>query len=586
VKDVCYNLLQQSLDIIIKKYNTTLQSSNIKIVISNPVDQNLGDYSCNVSLQLAKHLKDSPLNIAHNLIDNLPSHPMIEKIEIGGIGFINFFVSHNAKTDLIESILNLKNDYGRLKIGEGQKILLEFVSANPTGPLHVGHGRGAAFGSSLASVFKFAGFAVECEYYVNDAGRQMDILSISVWLRYLDLCGEKNINFPKNAYQGDYIWDIAATLHREYNDRFSIESNKLPKFDSNSDDIESQMDELIFFCKDFLQTRNFDIVFQTALKTILNDIKKDLSLFGVEYNNWFSEKILFAGNHIDKIIKKLNINKRTYKKDGALWFSSTKMGDTKDRVLIKDNKQLTYFATDIAYHVDKYQRDYDQIINIWGADHHGYMARMRAAIASLGEDESKFKIILVQFASLYRGEIQLPMTTRGGEFVTLKELRNEIGTEAARFFYLMRKCDQHMKFDLKLAKQKTQDNPVYYIQYAHARICSILKKAKQENKIYSSNDNIQQYFHLLEQKTEKDLIASLEKFPQQINMIVNTTHLHKLCYYLQQLAKLLHIFYNSTPILSCDRNDTRYARLALISAVAIVLKNGLKLLGLKAAEKM
>jgi arginyl-tRNA synthetase len=447
--------------------------------------------------------------------------------------------------------------------------MIEFVSANPTGPLHVGHGRGAAYGAALANLLTAVSYKVHKEYYINDAGRQMDILAISVWLRYLELAGE-TLSFPANAYQGDYIWDIAASLHREQGDKWRHTSSIV--FDNLPDiaDKELHIDGLIQRCQQLLGDSEYKKIFQRALDVITENIRLDLEQFGVVYDQWFPESSLTSC--IDRLAE------HTYKKDGALWFKSTSFGDEKDRVLVRDNGQFTYFASDIAYHLNKFERNFDKIINIWGADHHGYVARVKAAITALGMDAERLTVLLVQFAALYRGTERLKMSTRSGEFVTLRELRQEVGTDAARFFYIQRKSEQHLNFDLELAKSQSNENPIYYIQYAHARISSVFRKL---DNINHEKANLE----LLNNKHEIALFVTLSRYPEMIENAAAVYEPHQVTYYLRELAQQFHTFYDANKIL-IDDQELRNARLSLIAAIQQVLRNGLTIIGVKAPEVM
>ena len=434
-----------------------------EVQVTRTKDPVHGDFATNIAMVFAKQVQMAPRDFANLLVNQLQSSTLFEKIEIAGPGFINFFIAQNDQTQIVTRILAAGESYGRNKTGQGQSIHIEFVSANPTGPLHVGHGRGAAYGATLANIYMANGYNVHREYYVNDAGRQMDILATSVWLRYLDLCGAE-ITFPSNGYQGDYIWDIAATAHREHDAKYLIDPSAfvpgLPADEPEGGNKEEHIDALIQVAKDKLPPEGYAVFFTLAIDTILEDIKDDLHLFGVDYEQWYSEKSLFDNGKVDQAIEKLKQSQHVYEKNGALWFASSKLGDEKDRVVVRENGQPTYFASDIAYHADKYSRDYTHIINIWGADHHGYIARVRAALKALGLDDNKLDILLVQFANLYRGKEKLQMSTRSGEFVTLRALRKEVGADAARFFYVMRKSEQHLDFDLQLASSKSNENPV------------------------------------------------------------------------------------------------------------------------------
>lgn len=551
--------------------NQNIIPETISVSIERTRDKSHGDFACNAALILAKTAAMPPRALAEKIIKQLNNDdPAIKKFEIAGPGFINVFLTQQAHHNVIKDILEAKEKYGHSNIGAGQSVMIEFVSANPTGPLHVGHGRGAAYGAALANLLTAVSYKVHKEYYINDAGRQMDILAISVWLRYLELAGE-TLSFPANAYQGDYIWDIAASLHREQGDKWRHASSVV--FDNLPDvaDKELHIDALIQRCQQLLGDSEYKIIFQRALDVITENIRLDLKEFGVVYDEWFSESRLT--NCIDRLAE------YTYKKDGALWFKSTTFGDEKDRVLVRDNGQFTYFASDVAYHLNKFERNFDKIINIWGADHHGYVARVKAAITALGMDAERLQVLLVQFAALYRGTERLKMSTRSGEFVTLRELRQEVGTDAARFFYIQRKSEQHLNFDLELAKSQSNENPIYYIQYAHARISSVFRKL----------DNInheQANLELLNNKHEQALFVTLSRYPEMIENAAAVYEPHQLTYYLRELAQQFHTFYDANKILIDDQDDLRNARLSLIAAIQQVLRNGLTIIGVTAPEVM
>ncbi|MDH4134417.1 MAG: arginine--tRNA ligase, partial [Gammaproteobacteria bacterium] len=408
-----------------------------------------GDFASNVALALAKSARAKPREVAEKIVKALPASPLVAKVEIAGPGFINFFLKEDAYRRVIPRILQEGVNYGRSNIGTGRRVQVEFVSANPTGPLHVGHGRGAAYGACVADLLAATGFHVHREYYINDAGRQMDILATSVWLRYLELAGE-TFTFPSNGYKGDYIYDIGATLHRENGDTYRHPAAKIfegiPVDEPAGGDKEKHIDGLIERAKQLLGRDGYRKVFDLGLQVILDDIRQDLEEFGVKYDEWYSERALVERGGADRAIERLKKSGHAYEKDGALWFRSTDYGDDKDRVLMRDNGQKTYFAHDIAYHADKLERGFSRVIDIWGADHHGYVPRVKAALAALGDDPGKLDVLLVQFAILYRGGEKAQMSTRSGEFVTLRELRDEVGNDAARFFYVLRKCEQHMDF--------------------------------------------------------------------------------------------------------------------------------------------
>jgi len=560
---------------------------NPNVQIEHARDAKFGDFACNLAMQLAKPAKQKPRDLATQLIERLPASDFVEKVDIAGPGFINIFVKQAAQYAVIKQILEQKETFGRSQAGAGQKVLLEFVSANPTGPLHVGHGRGAAYGAALGQLMRAAGFDVSCEYYVNDAGRQMAILGMSVWLRYLELCGEA-LKFPSGAYQGDYIWDIAADLHRENGNKFrhaaadvfaDVETDE-----PDGGDKDKHVDALIVKAQTLLGDTDFNTVFEAGLNTILDDIRHDLSGFAVEYENWFSERSLTGSGLVDKAVKTLQDNGYVYEEKGALWFRSSDFGDEKDRVLVRDDGRPTYFASDVAYHLDKVERGFDHLINIWGADHHGYIPRVKAAMEAMKTDKDKLTVLLVQFATLYRGKEKLQMSTRSGSFVTLRELREEVGTDAARFFYVMRKSEQHMDFDLELAKSQSNENPVYYIQYAHARVARVFERLQEKGKTWEHDEaNLE----ALGNKHEQALLTRLLRYPEMIKTAAKAYEPHQIAYYLRELANEFHSYYNDDDSkIIIDDDKLRNARLSLSVAVQQVLHNGLALLGVSAPNKM
>jgi len=546
-----------------------------------------GDFASNIALALAKTARAKPREVAERIVKALPVSPLVAKVEIAGPGFINFFLKNDAYQQIVPRILHAAGDYGRSTIGAGKRVQVEFVSANPTGPLHVGHGRGAAYGACVADLLAAAGFNVHREYYINDAGRQMDILATSVWLRYLELAGE-TIAFPANGYKGDYIYDIGATLHRENSDQYRHPAEKVfadvPADEPAGGDKEKHIDGLIDRAKQLLGQDGYRKVFDLGLQVILDDIRQDLGEFGVHYDQWFSERALVERGAADLAIERLKKSGHAYLKDGALWFRSTDYGDEKDRVLVRDNGQKTYFAHDIAYHADKLERGFDRVIDIWGADHHGYVPRVKAALAAIGDDPSKLDVLLVQFAILYRGGEKAQMSTRSGEFVTLRELRDDVGNDAARFFYVLRKCEQHMDFDLDLAKSQSNDNPVYYIQYAHARVHSVFRQLKEKRLVRDTARGLDNLSRLTETH-EQDLLARLARFPEIVESAALAHEPHQIAYYLRDLANDFHTYYNAHTFLVED-DALRDARLNLIDATRQVLANGLKLLGVSAPETM
>jgi arginyl-tRNA synthetase len=553
-------------------------------------DPGRGDLSSNVAMVLAKEAGTKPRELAEKLVEALPPAAALQRVEIAGPGFINFFLAADAYRALVPQILAAGPEFGRSRFGAGQRLQVEFVSANPTGPLHVGHGRGAAYGAVVADLLAAVGFDVHREYYVNDAGRQMDILGTSVWLRYLELCGEELV-FPSNGYKGDYVWDIAATLHREHGDTYRCEADEVFRGVAPDEhpgapdgDKEAHIDGLIGQAKHLLGDNRYRYVFELGLNTILDDIRDDLALFGVEYDEWFSERSLTEKGAVNRAIERLREAGHLYELDGALWFRSSAFGDEKDRVVVRENGQTTYFASDIAYHMDKLERGFDRVIDIWGADHHGYVPRVKAALDALGDDSSKLDVLLVQFAILYRGGEKVQMSTRSGDFVTLRELRKEVGRDAARFFYVMRRCEQHLDFDLDLAKSQSADNPVYYVQYAHARISSVLRQAADKGIALDPTGGTTN-LELLVEDHEQALVRDLARYPEVVEASAVNKEPHQLTQYLRDLANGLHTYYTSHQFLVPDER-LRDARIKLILAVRQVLRNGLGLLGVSAPEVM
>ncbi len=553
--------------------------TEIAVVLERPKQAGHGDYACSIALQLAKPLKRNPREIAQAVLSALPSSALLAKAEIAGAGFINLFLTNASKQQVAIDVVKRADAYGSVELGKNQKINLEFVSANPTGPLHVGHGRGAAFGASLANVLEFAGFAVTREYYVNDAGRQMDILALSTWLRYLEM-HDVEIAFPPNAYQGDYVRDMARGILAEQGARYvRIADEVFAGVPSNEADAEGSLDALIANAKRLLGD-DYASIHEFALTEQLADCGEDLSEFNVSFDRWFSEKSLFDGGQVQRAIEKLAQADQIYSQDGARWFRSSSFGDEKDRVVQRENGQYTYFASDIAYHLDKVERGFDRLINVLGADHHGYVARVKGALSAMGIDSEKLTVALVQFAILYRDGKKASMSTRSGEFVTLRQLREEVGNDAARFFYVMRKSDQHLDFDLDLAKSQSNDNPVYYIQYAHARICSVLEQWGEDEAQLPADD-----LAALDSEQELQLLRQLIDFPAVIEDAARDLAPHTIAFYLKDLAGAFHSYYNSSHFL-VPEEQLKLARLTLIVAIRQVLKSGLRLLGVSAPAKM
>ncbi|MFD2231701.1 arginine--tRNA ligase [Alkalimarinus sediminis] len=589
MKEYIAGLIQSAVDTL-KASGELPAEVSPKIMIDNTRDKSHGDFASNIALTLAKPAGKPPRQIAERLCSIILEQAIVdkkgvEKAEIAGPGFINFFVSSASSFAVVTDILSSGEAYGRSDVGKNQKVQVEFVSANPTGPLHVGHGRGAAYGATVADLLAAVGFDVQREYYVNDAGRQMNILAASIWLRYLELQGEK-FTFPCNGYKGEYIYDIAKGLSNDHGEKFKhsaeVVFKNIPADEPAGGDKEIHIDALIARCKTLLGEEDYLTVFDAGLDNIVGDIKDDLGDFGVHYQNWFSEKSL--SDSIDGVIEQLDKSGHIYEKEGALWFRSTEFGDDKDRVVKRDNGETTYFASDIAYHKNKFERGFAQVINIWGADHHGYIARVKAALEALELNPEQLTVKLVQFAILYRGTERVQMSTRSGSFVTLRELREEVSNDAARFFYVTRKAEQHMDFDLELAKSESKDNPVYYIQYAHARICSVLRKLAEQNITWNQENGLAN-LELLSLEHERDLATKLSKYPEVLNNAAINLEPHALTHYLKELAADFHTYYNAHKMLVEDA-DLRDARITLGMAVRQVLANGLNLLGVSAPEEM
>lgn len=553
-------------------------------------DKQFGDFASNIALVIAKLVKRPPREVANLLVARLPTCPWVDKVAIAGPGFINFYLKETAFHAVIDEILVSGTDFGHSKYGEERIINFEFVSANPTGPLHVGHGRSVAFGAACANLLSIIGFRVHREYYVNDAGRQMDILAVSIWLRYLALCGEI-MPFPSNGYQGDYVHTIALAVQEQHGatlhwPQAEVLRNVPADYDAatGTGDKEAHIDGLIANAKVLLGETNYLTMLNQGLTVILDDIREDLAEFGVFFDEWFSERSLLTSKVVQECVHKLQEDGYTYERDHHLWFRSTDFGDDKDRVLVRKDGRPTYFASDIAYHVDKFNRGASKIVDVLGADHHGYVSRIRGALSAFAIPPEQMDVILVQFAVLYRGTEKVQMSTRSGSFITLRELREEVGKDAARFFYVMRKSDQHLDFDLALAKSQSQDNPVYYIQYAHARICSVFRQLGEKRREWDKGIGLQSIHQLLEPQ-EKTLIAQLATYPDMIETAALAYEPHLLAHYLRELAQNFHAYYNAVAFLVED-DALCQARLCLIAATQQVLANGLTLLGVSAPELM
>ena len=560
-----------------------LEVEKLSINLQENNDKKHGDLASNIALTLAKPLKKNPKEIANSIKDAFVTDEEIIRVEVAGPGFINFFLSTKSHGGVLEEIFNQQEGFGKLEPND-RSVLIEYVSSNPTGPLHVGHGRGAVFGSVLGALLREAGFKVDEEYYVNDFGRQMNILAASLWLRYAQLFNA-SINMMKNGYQGDYLISIAENLKDIYSEEFYSNHEAILKTlnDTNHDE-ETYTDNVVVSIQTALKT-DFSVLRDFALQEILALIKKDLLDFGVRHNYWFSESSLYESktsstSKVDWAIKDLNALGFIYEKENAVWFKASDLGDDKDRVLKRSNGEHTYFASDVAYHADKYDRGYDRIINIWGSDHHGYTPRVKAAMEASKRNTEQLEIVYIQFANLLRAGKKVTMSTRSGEFITLRELMDEVTTEAARFFYINRKSDQHLDFDLDLAKEQSKDNPLYYIQYAHARICSVLKKSNSPNIELENID-----LTLLDTEKEIEIQKLLRQYPSLIERAAKASEPHLICYYLKDLASLFHSYYNNEKFIIED-NNLMNSRLLLLKGVKQVLVNGLSILGINAPEKM
>ena len=564
--------------------------TSISSSVERTRDARHGDFSTNIALRLAKSLGKKPRDIATAIIDKLPASELVDKVEIAGPGFINFHVSAIALHRELTDVLKNGQCYGRQEVRPQPKILLEFVSANPTGPLHVGHGRHASYGATLGNLLEAAGYDVDREYYVNDAGRQMDILGVSVWLRSLEQHGVTNA-FPEAGYKGDYIRQIAANLDTSGVPDVSADElgAGLPG-DGSGDSKEAKtamevhIDALIEKAHKLLGIHHFQRIREQALTSILADIEEDLAGFGVIFDRWFYEQSLTNDNLINDALIILKERDMLYEKDGATWFRATDYGDEKDRVVIRENGKTTYFASDIAYHNDKRKRGYDHLLDILGSDHHGYQARVRAGLEAMGYGGDSLEVELMQFVSLYRAGEKQAMSTRSGEFVTLRQLREEVGNDAARFFYVMRSNDQHLDFDLELAKSQSNDNPVYYIQYAHARVASVFRQLEEKSLQYDQAAGVSN-LGLLEEIHEKSLMTTLSRFPEVIELAANNRAPQHLVHYLRDLANVFHSYYNAHTFIVED-DALRDARLALITATRTVIASGLTIIGVSAPDSM
>ena len=557
---------------------------SIEDTVERTRDASHGDFASNIAMRLAKPARKSPRDIATSIVETLAKAGDVDKIEVAGPGFINFHLGFAAFHAELETILDRDAEYGRQPRKDGPRILLEFVSANPTGPLHVGHGRHASYGATIGNLLEAVGYPLEREYYVNDAGRQMDILGLSVWLRLLEADGIA-VPFPQGGYRGAYIRDIATAINTDGVAAVSGEAllSGLPP-DAPEGDKEAYIEALLGKAKSLLGDAGFDHVRQQALDSIRDDIEDDLREFGVTFDRWYSEQSLTRGNAIDKALAVLEERGMLYQRDGATWFRAADFGDEKDRVVVRENGAKTYFASDIAYHYEKRERGFDHLIDILGADHHGYVARVRAGLEAMGYEGGSLEVELMQFVTLYRGGEKMQMSTRSGEFDTLRQLRAEVGNDAARFYYVSRSNDQHLDFDLDVAKSQSADNPVYYIQYAHARVASVFRQLREKSIDWDSASG-RDSLDLLLEKQEKALMTSLSRYPEVVELAANNRAPQHLVHYLRDLANDFHTYYNAHAFI-VDDASLRDARLYLIAAARIVIANGLGILGVSAPERM
>ncbi len=581
--------LKQSIQTAIETlvHNGTLVLTSMPdIQIQYTKDKQHGDFASNIAMILAKQAKIAPREVAAQIIDHLEPVEQVTRVEIAGPGFINFFVSEATFQPLIAEILTQQSSYGKSNVGEGRRVHMEMVSANPTGPLHVGHGRLAAFGGSLGNLLMTLGYEVHCEYYVNDAGRQMYILALSVWLRYLEALGETlPFDFPEQGYLGRYVVDIAKILYEERQRAFYVPSTVLAGWElSDLSDPDRVLDDLIDHARKHLGEEAFQFIFDKGLNHVLEGIQTDLSDFRVPIAEWFMESQLWKQKAIEESLQMLSERGYLYEKEGAKWFEATRFGDEKDRVVVRKNGQYTYFAADVAYHWNKFKRGYDQILDTFGSDHHGYTQRIRGVAQALGKNPDQINCFLIQFAILYRAGVKLSMSTRKGVFVTLRELFEEVGVDATRFFYIMRRYDQHLDFDLDLAKSRSNENPVYYIQYAHARVCSVFRQLAEKKIAWDQMAGLEA-LDRLDTDQEKVLLRCLYRYQDTLKLAGKNFEPQILAHYLHELANSFHSYYNAYQFLVEDK-ALRNARLNLILATRYIIANGLKILGVSAPDAM
>jgi arginyl-tRNA synthetase len=586
LKTLIEDLLRQALEALPTDL-VPAAARGVGIEVESTRDAQHGDFASNLAMRLAKAARQNPRKIAQSLLAALPPSDSIAKVEIAGAGFINFFLTDDAYIPEIARVLSAGAAYGRSQVGAGRRVQVEFVSANPTGPLHVAHGRHAAFGASLCNLLDAAGYRVEREYYINDAGRQMDILAVSAWLRYLERCGEQ-VAFPANAYVGEYLVAVGeqlfAALGTSLKQSAADVFKGLPPDEPQGGDKDTYIDALVSRVRSLIGDAGYERVLRSTLDGIVGDIREDLAEFGVTFDTWFSERSLSDSGAIDRSIEALKKSGHAYLKDGALWFKSTDFGDEKDRVIVRDNGLKTYFASDIAYVMNKLERGFEHLMYIWGADHHGYITRLRAVLIALGGPPERFEVLLMQIVSLYRGGEKAKMSKRSGDYVTLRDLRKEVGNDAARLFYVMRSNDQHLDFDMELAKSRSNENPVYYIQYAHARVASVMRQLKERGLTHDAGLGIA-FLAKLKEPQEQQLIKRISAYPELIKQCAALRAPHSLVHYLRDLANDFHTYYSAHQFIVEDAG-ARNARLDLALATQIVIRNGLELLGVSAPDTM
>ena len=556
------------------------------VTLERTRDVRHGDFATNIALRLAKTAGRRPRELAEAIVAALPGNSLVARTEVAGPGFINFHLTAQAYAHELARIHAEGDGYGESRLGGGERVLVEFVSANPTGPLHVGHGRQAAYGATLANLLRASGFAVEREYYINDAGRQMDILAVSTWVRYLEQCGE-TLPFPENGYRGEYVRALARELYREVGSglrRTAAEVLADLPADAPAGDKEAYIDALIARARALLGSPAFARILGLSLRDMLADIRDDLAEFGVLFDHWVSERAFAESGAIDHALEVLTAKGHLQRREGALWFAATEFGDEKDRVVVRENGQKTYFASDIAYHFAKRERGFARLIDVLGADHHGYVARVRAGLAALGEPPGCLEAPLIQFVSLFRGTEKIPMGKREAQFVTLRQLRGEVGNDACRFFYLMRSHDQPLDFDLELAKSRSNENPVYYVQYAHARVASVMKQLAARGLDFERDVGLAAASGLCGAH-ELAVLQALTRYPEIIEQSAVNRAPHTLAHYLRELANVFHTYYNAETFIVEDP-PLRNARLALVLGVQQVVRNGLTLLGVSAPLSM